>query len=259
MLDIKAIPILTDNYVWLIADQANRSAVVVDPGDAAPVAQALQQQNVSLAGILVTHQHWDHVGGIEALVKQYHCPVFGPNSPSIPSITHPVHEGSEVAIDNTLRFSVIEIPGHTQEHLGYILEQPEGTSLFCGDTLFSAGCGRLLGGTATQLKSSLDRIKQLPIRTSIYCTHEYTAANLLFANTVMPENAAVKAYMAKVKSHRQNNAPTLPSTLETELQINPFLRCDDDQVKATVEAAFDKQASNEEDVFTLLRQWKDRF
>ncbi len=253
MIKISPIPIFSDNYIWLI-QFGDHQAVVIDPGDAAPVQKALQQQGLQLAAILVTHNHWDHVNGIETLLKRSQVPVYGPASRQTPGLSHPCVSGQRIHI-NELDLEVLEVPGHTQDHIAFYGHQ----ALFCGDTLFAAGCGRLLGGSAEQLYDSLDKITKLPINTDIYCTHEYTLSNLKFAQAVEPGNTQIMLRIATETEKRQQGQPTLPSTLQRELATNPFLRCQFDEVKTSAEKFSAKTLTSPAHVFKTLRYWKDGF
>jgi len=259
MLKITPVPIFSDNYVWLIIHEATRKAVAVDPGDSAPVQAFLQSNKLELAAILITHRHWDHISGVSGLVNQWNSPVYGPSD--IDGVTHPVAEGSIIELlvktGSPLKLDVLATPGHTQEHLVYYIADNE--ALFCGDTLFSAGCGRLQGGAAKQLKTSLDRIKKLPPSTRIYGAHEYTLENLRFASRVMPKNADVSNRLEKATHQRASGNPTLPVTLKEECLYNPFLRTDDTEIAASIAEQFATSPADEQEIFALLRKWKDHF
>ena len=253
MIKISPIPAYSDNYIWLI-QFSDHQAVVVDPGDAAPVQKALQQQGLQLAAILVTHNHWDHVNGIETLLEQHKAPVYGPASGQTPGLTHPCTAGQRIRIAE-LDLEIMEVPGHTQDHIAFYGNQ----SLFCGDTLFAAGCGRLLGGTAEQLHDSLKKIAELPIDTHIYCTHEYTLSNLKFAQAVEPGNELIMQRIATETKKRDQGLATLPSNLQLELATNPFLRCQVDEVKTSAARFCAKTLTSSAQVFKALRYWKDGF
>lgn len=254
-MHIQAISAFEDNYIWLIT-VANHRAIVVDPGDAAPVEQFLTQHDLSLAAILITHHHADHTGGLPDLLVNHDVPVFGPPQESIPGVSHPVSAGQYAElIDDFESVQVLDTGGHTPGHISYLIDG----KLFCGDTLFAGGCGRLLGGTATQLFASLTQLKALPDATEIYCAHEYTLANLRFAQAVEPANAALQSRVEQVERLRHKGRITLPSTLEIEKQTNPFLRCETPTVKAAAEAYADKPLPSAVEVFTVIRRWKDQF
>ncbi|MEX2962099.1 hydroxyacylglutathione hydrolase [Microbulbifer sp. TYP-18] len=256
MLTISPIGAFSDNYIWHL--ERDGEHWVVDPGDAQPVVSALA--GASLNGILVTHHHFDHTGGIAELVARYHCPVYGPDG--IPGVTKPLRTGDSCQIMG-LPLSVIDVPGHTLDHLAMILEEPtDGGALlhlFCGDTLFAAGCGRLFEGTAEQMYRSLRKLSGLPPATRVYCAHEYTLANLRFAAAAEPGNTVVLDRIAEVEDLRAKNKPTLPSTIGEELATNPFLRC---HIAAIARRATGQSAAaepEEVEVFARLRSWKDNF
>ncbi len=253
MIKISPIPAYSDNYIWLI-QFGDHQVAVVDPGDAAPIQKVLQQQRLQLAAILVTHNHWDHIDGIEILLQQHQVPVFGPASKQTPGLTHPCVAGEQIQIGE-LNLDVMDVPGHTQDHIAYYGHQ----ALFCGDTLFAAGCGRLLGGSAEQLYDSLNNIAKLPITTEIYCTHEYTLSNLKFAQAVEPKNQQIIQRIVTEEEKRQQGQPTLPSTLQLELATNPFLRCQSNTVINSAEKFSRQTLNSPAKVFKLLRCWKDDF
>jgi hydroxyacylglutathione hydrolase len=253
-----ALPAFEDNYIWMLHDGAQ--ALVVDPGDAAPVIDALQRLGLQLAGILVTHHHGDHVGGVNTL-RPHLGPegrVFGPARERIPVPFVPLAEGDEVLLLGQ-RFAVIEVPGHTAGHIAYAQQGvAQAPLLFCGDTLFSAGCGRLFEGTPAQMAASLAALNQLPADTRVCCTHEYTLSNLRFAAAVEPGNTDIAGHTDHCRALRAAGEPTLPSTLATERLINPFLRCTEPAVVAAArrEGAPDNDAVA---VLAALREWKNRF
>jgi hydroxyacylglutathione hydrolase len=265
-----ALPAFADNYLWLLHD--GDRALVVDPGDAAPVERLLDELGLELAAILVTHHHADHIGGVERLRSRLRGPVHGPTHERIPGPAGPttMHVEGDVVEVLGLRFEVLEVPGHTAGHIAYV-QRPHGHDgaaareriersplLFCGDTLFSAGCGRLFEGTAAQMHGSLAKLAALPPATQVCCTHEYTVANLRFAATVEPSNTAVAEHAELCAALRANGRPTLPSTIALERRINPFLRCTEAEVVA---AAGREGAASDEPVavFAALREWKNRF
>ena len=260
-MQLTPLPAFADNYIWMLDN--GREALVVDPGDSAPVLQALDERSLSLAGILVTHHHGDHVGGIEALRPRLQGPVYGPAREDIPKPCIPLMAGDRVALLG-MAFTVLDVPGHTSGHIAYLQDSADSTDaaplLFCGDTLFSAGCGRLLEGTPEQMVASLGILAALPGETRVCCTHEYTLANLRFARHVEPGNAALRAHEAWARMQRERGLPTLPSTIAVERAINPFLRV---QVPEVARAAQVYQSDTPPDnpvaVFATLRQWKNEF
>ena len=260
-LQITPIPAFTDNYLWLLARGAQ--AVVVDPGDAAPVRRALDERGLALAAILVTHHHPDHIGGLPELAGG-DVPVYGPAAEArrIPQLTQTLAEGDRVRIDALgLDLEVWEVPGHTLGHLAYVQAPRAGAAGFvlCGDTLFSAGCGRLFEGTPEQMHRSLGRLATLPEATRVYCTHEYTLANLAFAAAVEPGSAVVAAEIARVRALRAQQRPSLPSTIGHERRVNPFLRAGDAAVARAAAAQAGRSLAGELEVFAALRRWKDGF
>jgi hydroxyacylglutathione hydrolase len=257
MLEASPVRAFSDNYLWLIHAPRDRgSAVVVDPGDARPVQAALDEQGLALRAILVTHHHADHVGGVAELAARHGVPVYGPARERMPCAHRPLDEGNEVSLAELgLEFRVMAVPGHT---LGHIAFHGHG-ALFCGDVLFSAGCGRLFEGTAAQLFDSLERLAALPDETRVYCAHEYTLGNLRFAATVEPGNADVLESLESVRALRSRDAITLPSTIGRERRINPFLRCREPAVQAAAEAHAGVPLPEAVDVFAAVRAWKDGF
>ncbi|PPE68378.1 hydroxyacylglutathione hydrolase [Caldimonas thermodepolymerans] len=255
-MKLVALPAFTDNYVWMIHD--GLQALVVDPGEATPVTDALQAGGLRLTGILVTHHHGDHVGGLQQLLDVLDGPVYGPAHESMPVPCTPVSEGDE-ARWNGLRFQVLDVPGHTGGHVAYWCEDLDGAPvLFCGDTLFSAGCGRLFEGTPAQMHASLGKLAALPADTRVCCAHEYTLSNLRFAQAAEPGNAQIAAHLAHCEALRARGEPTLPSSIGLERQINPFLRCDQPAVAATLRAR-GTPADDPVAVLAALRQWKNEF
>jgi hydroxyacylglutathione hydrolase len=254
-----ALPAFTDNYIWMLHD--GREAVVVDPGDAAPVLEALDAQRLSLAGILITHHHSDHIGGVDALRNRLAQPeaVWGPVRERMPQPCQALNEGDQVTVLGQT-FRVLDVPGHTAGHIAYHCESLAGGEplVFCGDTLFSAGCGRLFEGTPAQMADSLAKLAALPGSTRVCCTHEYTLSNLRFALAADPHNIEAQRYQQWCLAQREADLPTLPSTIARERAVNPFLRCDQ---PALVAAAQSQGARGIDAVSTLaaLREWKNRF
>ncbi|MDQ7990059.1 MAG: hydroxyacylglutathione hydrolase [Candidatus Dactylopiibacterium sp.] len=245
---------LRDNYIWTLS-QAGR-CIVVDPGEAAPVEDFLAREKLHLAAILLTHRHSDHQGGVAALCARHDVPVLGPSSAQMPCVSRTVSDRDSVRFEGFARaFEVIATPGHTEEHISWL----HAGHLFCGDTLFAAGCGRLLGGTAAQLHASLQRLAALPDDTRICCAHEYTLSNLRFAQVVEPGNAAITARAARCARQRENHEPTLPCTLAEERETNPFLRCHEPAVQAAARQHDARTATDAPGVFAALRAWKDGF
>ncbi len=258
MSHIITVPAFSDNYIWLICDDNKQKAAIVDPGDAAPVIKTLQQQDIQPVAILITHFHYDHVGGIEKLLERYPgLPVYGPGSERIPCMTHPLNGGEVLDLKEEIgaSFNVMQVHGHTAGHIAY--HDVQNGNLFCGDTLFACGCGRVFDGTLSDLYHSLQKIARLSSTTQIYCAHEYTLDNIGFAKWVEPENpdllAREQADMARIDADQA----TVPSTLALELKTNPFLRTDKPNVIRQVEQATGKKLKNPEEVFAAMRTWKD--
>jgi hydroxyacylglutathione hydrolase len=251
------LPAFQDNYLWFVHD--GHRAIVVDPGDARPVIAALQRERLGLEAILVTHHHPDHIGGVDELRETTGARVYGPAKERIPEPLQRLAEGDRIEVLG-LQWRVIEVPGHTSGHIAYYCEDFDGRPLvFCGDTLFSAGCGRLFEGTPAQMAASLEKLAALPGETRVCCTHEYTLSNLRFALGVEPGNLDLVHYAKRCEDLRSRGLPTLPSTIGLERQVNPFLRT---RVAAVVQAARGHDASTPPDpvgVFATLRQWKNEF
>lgn len=256
-LNVRPVRAFSDNYIWLIESPRTQGRLVaVDPGDAAPVMAELQRSDASLAAILLTHHHPDHIGGVPELLRQGAVPVIGPDDARIAQRTRTLRDGERCELPELgLSFETLLIPGHTLSHIAFWGHG----ALFCGDTLFSAGCGRMFEGTPTQMNASLTKLRQLPPDTRVYCGHEYTAANLRFALTVDPSNGAALEYRDRVDGLRAAGSPTLPSTLDLEIRVNPFLRCDDPTVVKAAEIHAGKSLKQPAEVFGVLRAWKDQF
>ncbi len=257
-MDIQALHAFEDNYIWLLRD--GRRIVVVDPGDEAPVLRYMAEENTSLAAILLTHHHGDHTGGVAGLLARHPVPVYGPAGEPIAGITHPLREGDTVALPGFQdRFRVIDVPGHTRGHIAYYGAHEDHGALFCGDTLFGCGCGRLFEGTADQMWASLSKLAALPGDTRVFCAHEYTQSNVRFALAVEPGNTALRARAASVAQLRAEEQPTVPFTLAEELETNPFLRSAQAEVAAAAELHAGAKLSGAGDVFAVLREWKNSF
>jgi len=254
-LIVQPIPALNDNYIWMIIHPKKQVCVVVDPGDATPALNVLAEQQLKLAGILITHHHWDHTNGIDAIIAAYPAPVFAPYSEHIPQATQRLKQGDKVSLSNmSLSLDVIETPGHTVDHICYYGHG----CLFSGDTLFTGGCGRLFEGTAEHMYRSLKTLAALPSDTLVYCGHEYTENNLRFAEQVEPNNPDLKDRIHAVFEIRKRHQPTVPASLAIEKKTNPFLRCDQLSVKAMAEKQVGHSLGSPVDVLTEIRKWKDR-
>ncbi len=251
---VSAINGFTDNYFWKIS-QGNNCAIV-DPGDAKPVLRELKETRQQLTAILITHHHGDHVGGVKQLKQQFNCPVYGPANETIPFIDHPLKQGDRIQVEGlNLSLDIIDIPGHTAGHIGYF----GNNHLFCGDTLFAGGCGRLFEGTPEQMLNSLEKLAALPLNTQIYCAHEYTLSNLKFALSVEPDNKTLEERYFQVKLAREKHQATVPSTLTIELATNPFLRTGQPGLKASAEKFLGRTTTSKAQVFAAIRQLKDQF
>ncbi len=256
MYQITPIPAFKDNYIWLLNQPGSDKATVVDPGDAAPVLEYLQNHGLQLANILVTHHHWDHSGGIPALKARYDCRVFGPAGESIEGLDQRLREGDEISLDDPdTCFRILDIPAHTSGHIAFVDEK----NLFCGDTLFAAGCGRLFEGSAAQMWHSLCKLAALPDATRVYCGHEYTLANLQFARQADPDNHKVIQRLEKVARQRDEDQVTLPSTIGLERETNPFLRCHLPPLASVAAGRSDATPESPEQVLAVIRAWKDQF
>jgi len=260
MPHIITVPAFSDNYIWLICDENKKFAAIVDPGDSRPVIEALESNDIKPIAILITHFHSDHVGGISGLLDRYpSLPVYGPASERIPHITNSLKGNETIRIDEIdSEFQVMNVHGHTAGHIAYYTQDTNGESkLFCGDTLFAAGCGRVFNGTMKDLHYSLQIISQLPEDTLIYCAHEYTLDNLGFAKWVEPDSGDVLAREEADRALIDADQATVPSRLSLELETNPFLRTDQPHVMQRVAEATGKDLNSPEEVFAAMRTWKD--
>lgn len=259
-LEYVPVPAFADNYIWLVSN--GRDAVAVDPGEAAPVRAYLAQRGWRLSAILLTHHHADHVGGVVQLRGEASIPVYGPSAEAIEEVTHPVAGGDELHLAAPeMTLSVIDVPGHTRGHIAYFQAGgPEGgPHVFCGDTLFACGCGRVFEGTPAQMLSSLDALAALPGDTQVHCAHEYTLANIRFALACEPDNAALQAWHDEAAARRSRDEPTLPTTIAHERAVNPFLRADVPAIRETLAGQLHEDVEDRLKSFTLMREWKNRF
>jgi hydroxyacylglutathione hydrolase len=257
MLDVRPVRAFQDNYIWMIRGTRDpRGVAVVDPGDAQPVFAALAEQDLRLEAILATHHHADHVGGIAALAAATGAAVFGPGRERMPVEVTRLAAGDRAPLAGLgLEFAVLDVAGHTAGHIAYVGHG----ALFCGDTLFSAGCGRLFEGTPEQMLASLDALAGLPEDTRLFCGHEYTLANLRFATTVEPGNSDIMDYVKRATALRAEGRPTLPSTIGLEKRVNPFLRSRHENVKSSAERRAGRMLPTPVSVFAEVRSWKDTF
>ncbi len=252
-------PALQTNYFWLLQpDDDSNKAYIFDPGDAAPVRRQLNEHKLELAGIVITHHHWDHTDGINDLLQDFPVPVYGPKSVKIPQVTHTLKGGDTLRL-GSVELNVQDTPGHTLDHITYYLGHSEPPRLFSADNIFGAGCGRMFEGSSEQFLNSLKQLAQLPPDTLVCCSHEYTLDNIEFALAVEPNNAALRQRQQNEEAKRAQGLATVPSTLELELATNPFLRTDQPEVITSAERHSGRRLTNESDVFATLRQWKDGF
>ncbi len=252
MFDVSFIPAFKDNYIWLLT--RGKRAFVVDPGEAAPVEARLEADGLTLEGILITHHHADHQGGVAELKARWQAVVYAPGNESITGCTHPLSGGENLDILGAA-VRVLGVPGHTLGHIAYYTPG----MLFCGDTLFGAGCGRLFEGTPEQMSASLDSIAALPDETLIYCAHEYTEMNLRFALAVEPDNPALQVRVARVAALRASGLPSVPSTLDEEKATNPFLRCTQPAVRSAAQKRNATVGPQKAAIFKTIREWRNSF
>jgi len=254
MLSVEPIKAFTDNYIWLVS--TNEGSIVIDPGESKNIQKLIDNNTIDLKGILITHHHYDHTNGLSELVKINELEVYGPVN-NIDGINHRLTDKDKISIIG-IDFDVISIPGHTLDHIGFYSANANNPILFCGDTLFAGGCGRIFEGTYEQMFHALKKITKLPINTNIYCGHEYTLSNLKFALEADDTNKELIEEFKKVENKINSNIPSLPTTLDKELKVNPFLRCDNINIQNKIIEKF-KVSNNELEVFTALRKWKDNF
>ena len=254
MIKIESIEAFTDNYIWLVT--TNEGSIVIDPGESSNVINYLDNNQLDLKAIFITHHHFDHTGGIDEITSYYPVNVFGPIN-NVETINKRLKDGDRVSIIG-IDFEIIEIPGHTLDHIAYFSENNGNPILFCGDTLFAAGCGRVFEGTFEQMYESIIKLKNLPINTKIYCGHEYTLSNLEFAKEAEPFNQDTLSRYNNVLKLREKRTPSIPSLLSTELKTNPFLRCDNKEVQENISTKF-KTIKESKEIFKALRLWKDNF
>ena len=254
MVKIESIEAFTDNYIWLVT--TNEGSIVIDPGESSNVINYLDNNQLDLNAIFITHHHLDHTGGIDEITSYYPVNVYGPIN-NVETINKRLKDGDRVSIIG-IDFEIIEIPGHTLDHIAYFSENNGNPILFCGDTLFAAGCGRVFEGTFEQMYESIIKLKNLPINTKIYCGHEYTLSNLEFAKEAEPFNQDTLSRYNNVLKLREKGTPSIPSLLSTELKTNPFLRCDNKEVQENISTKF-KTTKESKEIFKALRLWKDNF
>lgn len=266
MLNVIAIPAFTDNYIWMLKNKSNKNVLLVDPGDEKTIIYYLQQQALQPTVILITHQHYDHTGGIKKIVELYpdvkiYCPDSVVSKPALSIdlpiaeyVTHPLKDGDKIVIEEfDVNFEVLAIPGHTLDHIAYYGEG----LVFCGDTIFGCGCGRLFSGSAEQMSASLQRLANLPIDTRVFSAHEYTVDSIGFAKWVEPDNKDLVLRYEIDFAKQEKGIPTMPSTIEIELKTNPFMRCHIAQVKQAAEKFSARELTTNAEVFASIRQWKD--
>lgn len=255
MINVKPIQAFSDNYIWMLNNNEQKQVVLVDPGESKPIFRLIESDSIKPIAILLTHHHADHTGGISELVKQFpNIKVYGPANENIPAITHPLKERDKIAIPEIeATFKIIDVPGHTSGHISYYGHG----LLFCGDTLFACGCGRVFEGTMKQMENSLSKLASLPPETLVYCAHEYTLDNIGFAKWVEPDNKALLKREIDDTARQEKGIPTVPSTLDMELKTNPFLRYKAPGVVQAAENFSGKKLVTDDEVFGAIRYWKD--
>ena len=254
MLSVEPIKAFTDNYIWLVS--TNEGSIVIDPGESKSIQKLIDNKTIDLKGILITHHHYDHTNGLSELVKKNKLEVYGPVN-NIDGINHRLTDKDKISIIG-IDFDVISIPGHTLDHIGFYSANANNPILFCGDTLFAGGCGKIFEGTYEQMFHALKKITKLPTNTNIYCGHEYTLSNLKFALEADDTNKELIEEFKKVENKINSNIPSLPTTLDKELKVNPFLRCDNINIQNKIIEKFNV-SDNELEIFTALRKWKANF
>lgn len=255
-MEVMPILALKDNYIWCLINRSEQHCIVIDPGEASPVLAALSYHRLKLSAILITHHHWDHTQGIREIVAHTKSPVYGPALEKVAGLTNPMNHGDEITFkDLGFSLKVMHVPGHTLGHIAYYNQD----LLFSGDTLFTAGCGKIFEGTAEQMYNSLSAMKQLNENTMLYCGHEYTASNLAFAIEVEPKNQDIQRRTQEVSALRTKNLPTVPSRLSVEMKTNPFLRCEQKTVIEATENYANRKLNSATEVLGALREWKNHF
>ncbi|NRP16257.1 hydroxyacylglutathione hydrolase [Marinobacterium sp. xm-a-152] len=257
MFKLTPLPAFDDNYIWVIESPDDSSIAVVDPGDADVVEQHLTQSNKTLAAILVTHHHRDHTGGVDALNARYSVPVYGSSESKFPGVTHPLSDGDSIELFGA-SLSIKAVPAHTLDHIAYLVNG-DTPQLFCGDTLFLAGCGRLFEGSADQMQQAMDYFASLPDATEVYCTHEYSLANLAFAKAADPANSDIDQAITQCEQLRSDNRPTLPSSIGLERQINPYMRTREMALIKSASHYSNQTLSAGVETLAALREWKNSF
>ena len=257
MFKLTPLPAFDDNYIWVIESPNDSSIAVIDPGDAEVVEHYLTQSNKTLAAILITHHHRDHTGGVEPLKNRYSIPIYGPNESKFPGVTHPQSDGDSIELFGK-SVSIKAVPAHTLDHIAYLVKG-DCPQLFCGDTLFLAGCGRLFEGSADQMQQAMDYFSSLPDNTEVYCTHEYSLANLAFAKAADPSNKEIDQAIAQCEQLRTDNLPTLPSSIGQERLINPYMRTRETALIQSASQFANQTLSAGVETLAALREWKNSF